>query len=58
LAFGLNGQASASSLKSAQIVVVGAVYGGATAAKYLRMMSNNTAQVTLIEPNPQFISCP
>jgi len=58
LAFGLNGHAKASSLKSAQIVVVGAGYGGATAAKYLRMMSNNTAQVTLIEPNPQFISCP
>jgi len=58
LAFGLNGQASASSLKSAQIVVVGAGYGGATAAKYLRMLSNNTAQVTLIEPNPEFISCP
>jgi len=58
LALGLNGQARASSLKSAQIVVVGAGYGGATAAKYLRMMSNNTAQVTLIEPNPEFISCP
>ena len=58
LAFGLNGQAQASSLKSAQIVVVGAGYGGATAAKYLRMLSNNTAQVTLIEPSPQFISCP
>jgi len=58
LAFGLNGHASASNLKSAQIVVVGAGYGGATAAKYLRMLSNNTAQVTLIEPNPQFISCP
>lgn len=58
LALGLNGQASASALKSAQIVVVGAGYGGATAAKYLRMLSNNTAQVTLIEPNPQFISCP
>ncbi|MDP4908936.1 MAG: NAD(P)/FAD-dependent oxidoreductase [Burkholderiaceae bacterium] len=58
LAFGLNGQASASSLKSAQIVVVGAGYGGATTAKYLRMLSNNTAQVTLIEPNPEFISCP
>ena len=58
LALGLNGQAQASSLKSAQIVVVGAGYGGATAAKYLRMMSNNTAQVTLIEPNPEFISCP
>ena len=58
LAFGLNAQARASSLKSAQIVVVGAGYGGATAAKYLRMFSNNTAQVTLIEPNPEFISCP
>lgn len=58
LALGLNGQASANSLKSAQIVVVGAGYGGATAAKYLRMLSNNTAQVTLIEPNPEFISCP
>ncbi len=58
LAFGLNGQANAKSLKSAQIVVIGAGYGGATTAKYLRMMSNNTAQVTLIEPNPQFISCP
>lgn len=58
LAFGLNGYARASNLKSAQIVVVGAGYGGATAAKYLRMLSNNTAQVTLIEPNPQFISCP
>jgi sulfide dehydrogenase [flavocytochrome c] flavoprotein subunit len=58
LAFGLNGQAQASSLKSAQIVVVGAGYGGATAAKYLRLLSNNTAQVTLVEPNPQFISCP
>lgn len=58
LAFGLNGHASASNLKSAQIVVVGAGYGGATTAKYLRLLSNNTAQVTLIEPNPQFISCP
>lgn len=58
LAFGVNGYAQASALKSAQIVVVGAGYGGATAAKYLRLLSNNTAQVTLIEPNPQFISCP
>lgn len=58
LAVGINGQAHASALKSAQIVVVGAGYGGATAAKYLRMMSNNAAQVTVIEPNPQFISCP
>jgi NADPH-dependent 2,4-dienoyl-CoA reductase/sulfur reductase-like enzyme len=46
------------SLNKAQIVVVGGGYGGATAAKYLRLLSNNTANVTLIEPNAQFISCP
>ncbi len=45
-------------LNKAQIVVVGGGYGGATAAKYLRLLSNNTANVTLIEPNAQFISCP
>jgi NADPH-dependent 2,4-dienoyl-CoA reductase/sulfur reductase-like enzyme len=45
-------------LQSAEIVVVGAGYGGATAAKYLRLLSGNTARVTLIEPNPVFISCP
>lgn len=58
LAMGVNTQVRANTLKSAQIVVVGAGYGGATTAKYLRMLSNNTAQVTLIEPNAQFISCP
>jgi sulfide dehydrogenase [flavocytochrome c] flavoprotein subunit len=45
-------------LNKAQIIVVGGGYGGATAAKYLRLLSNNTANVTLIEPNAQFISCP
>jgi len=52
-----SGQAQAS-LEKAQIVVIGGGYGGSTAAKYLRLFSNNTAQVTLIEPNPTFISCP
>lgn len=50
--------ATASKLNKAKIVVVGAGYGGATAAKYLRMLSNNSADVTLIEPNAEFISCP
>jgi NADPH-dependent 2,4-dienoyl-CoA reductase/sulfur reductase-like enzyme len=50
--------ARASSLKSAEIIVVGAGYGGATTAKYLRLLSNNTARVTLIEPDPMFVSCP
>jgi NADPH-dependent 2,4-dienoyl-CoA reductase/sulfur reductase-like enzyme len=49
---------SAASLNKAEIVVVGGGYGGATAAKYLRLFSNYTAKVTLIEPNAQFISCP
>ena len=49
---------SAASLHKAEIVVVGGGYGGATAAKYLRLFSNYTAKVTLIEPNAQFISCP
>jgi NADPH-dependent 2,4-dienoyl-CoA reductase/sulfur reductase-like enzyme len=39
------------------VVVVGAGFGGATCAKYLRMWDPNI-QVTLIEPNAQFYSCP
>jgi sulfite dehydrogenase len=38
--------------------VVGGGYGGATIAKYLRMWSEGGVQVTLIERNPTFISCP
>lgn len=45
-------------ISKANVVVVGGGYGGATAAKYIRMFSNNSAQVTLIEPNTEFISCP
>ena len=40
------------------VVVVGGGYGGATVAKYLRMWSEGAIQVTLIERNPTFISCP
>ncbi|WP_101048537.1 NAD(P)/FAD-dependent oxidoreductase [Macromonas nakdongensis] len=40
------------------VVVVGGGYGGATAAKYLRLFSEGKVRVTLIEPNPAFISCP
>ena len=40
------------------VVVVGGGYGGATAAKYLRMWSNGGLNVTLVEPNANFISCP
>ncbi len=41
-----------------KVVVVGGGYGGATAAKYLRMWSEGGIDVTLVEPNPTFISCP
>lgn len=45
-------------LKSAQVLVVGAGFGGATAAKYIRLFSGYNACVTLIEPDPFFVSCP
>ena len=40
-----------------RVVVIGAGYSGATAAKYIRMWSPNI-EVTLIEREGQFISCP
>lgn len=40
------------------VVVVGGGFGGATVAKYLRQWSAGGVQVTLIERNPSFISCP
>ena len=40
------------------VVVVGGGFGGATAAKYLRMWSNGGVEVTLVERNAHFISCP
>jgi NADPH-dependent 2,4-dienoyl-CoA reductase/sulfur reductase-like enzyme len=43
---------------SAKVVVVGGGYGGATAAKYIRLLSDNTLDVVLIEPNRAFVSCP
>ena len=41
-----------------RIVVVGGGCAGTTAAKYLRMWSDWTIEVTLIEPNPQYVSSP
>lgn len=40
------------------VVVIGAGYGGATAAKYLRLWSEGAIDVTLVEPSEAFISCP
>jgi NADPH-dependent 2,4-dienoyl-CoA reductase/sulfur reductase-like enzyme len=41
-----------------KVVVVGGGWGGATAAKYLRLWSDGGIDVTLIEPNTSFVSCP
>jgi sulfide dehydrogenase [flavocytochrome c] flavoprotein subunit len=40
-----------------RVVVVGGGFGGATAAKYIRMWEPRI-EVTLVERNPSFISCP
>ncbi|MDB5957276.1 NAD(P)/FAD-dependent oxidoreductase [Ramlibacter sp.] len=42
----------------ARVVVIGGGYGGATAAKYVRLLSDHRIDVVLIEPNEVFISCP
>jgi sulfite dehydrogenase len=42
---------------SRRVVVVGGGYGGATAAKYIRLWSPDI-DVTLVERESQFISCP
>jgi NADPH-dependent 2,4-dienoyl-CoA reductase/sulfur reductase-like enzyme len=41
-----------------KVVVIGGGWGGATAAKYMRLWSDGAIDVTLIEPNRTFISCP
>ncbi len=41
-----------------KVVVVGGGFGGATAAKYLRLWSGGTIDVTLVEPQRAFVSCP
>ncbi len=54
---GLSGCASVGTPR-AKVVVVGGGYGGATAAKYIRMWSDQRIEVTLVEPNAAFVSCP
>ena len=53
------GCASTSTIPTkAKVVVIGGGYGGATAAKYVRMLSDYKIDVVLIEPNASFVSCP
>ena len=55
---GLSACATTSIPAKAQVVVVGGGYGGATAAKYVRLLSDYKINVVLIEPNDAFVSCP
>lgn len=57
----LAGLAGCASLPGAaprgRVAVVGGGYGGATAAKHIRLL-DPSIEVTLIEPNEAFVSCP
>jgi sulfide dehydrogenase [flavocytochrome c] flavoprotein chain len=53
----ISGCATAGSGGAGRVVVVGGGYGGATAAKFVKMWGPDI-DVTLVEPNQHFISCP
>ncbi len=55
---GLAGCATTAIPQRAKVVVIGGGYGGATAAKYVRWLSDYKIDVVLIEPQEAFISCP
>ena len=57
-ALGMMSGCASISTQGPKVVVIGAGYSGATAAKYIRMWSEGAIQVTVIEPNDAFISCP
>ncbi|HEY1289286.1 MAG TPA: NAD(P)/FAD-dependent oxidoreductase [Burkholderiales bacterium] len=54
---GLAGCATGAAPSKARVVVVGGGFGGATAAKYIRMWDPKI-DVVLVERDPSFISCP
>jgi NADPH-dependent 2,4-dienoyl-CoA reductase/sulfur reductase-like enzyme len=54
---GIGGCASMGGAAKGRVAVVGGGYGGATAAKYLRLFDPGI-EVVLIEPNDAFVSCP
>lgn len=56
---GLAGCATTASVPSrAKVVVIGGGWGGATAAKYVRLLSDHKIDVVLVEPSTAFVSCP
>jgi sulfide dehydrogenase [flavocytochrome c] flavoprotein subunit len=57
-ALGVSGAARAQTPgKGPHVVIIGGGFGGATCARYLRLGDPNI-QVTLVEPDRQFITCP
>jgi NADPH-dependent 2,4-dienoyl-CoA reductase/sulfur reductase-like enzyme len=59
-ALGLAGCASLGGVSDskAKVLVIGGGYGGATASKYIRLLSDYSIDVMMIEPNREFVSCP
>lgn len=55
---GLGACATTSIPSRAKVVIIGGGYGGATAAKYLRWLSDYKIDVVMIEPQEAFVSCP
>ena len=55
---GLSGCATSQIPSRARVVVIGGGYGGATAARYVRLLSEHRIDVVLVEPDAAFISCP
>ena len=54
----MGGCASVGGVAKPKVVVVGGGYGGATAAKYIAMWSEGKIDVTLVERDNNFVSCP
>ena len=54
---GLGGMPSFAAEAKRRVIVIGGGWGGATAAKYIRL-NDPSIEVTLLEPNKEFISCP
>ncbi|MBQ0960824.1 NAD(P)/FAD-dependent oxidoreductase [Ideonella sp. 4Y11] len=57
-ALGMAGCASVGSANKAKVLVVGGGYGGATVSKYIRLLSDYSIDVMMVEPNAAFVSCP
>ena len=55
---GLTGCATSGVPASTRVLVVGGGFGGATAAKYVRWLSDYKIDVVLVEPGDAFVSCP